>query len=73
MAKSIDRFARAIGLVLNLIHDPTEPATKDPKMRSFTFSPIDEVGRKLKVAGVEFEFGEFLKGETHYVVVMGKR
>jgi len=57
VSKSIDRFARAIGLVINLVHDPNEPATKDPKMRSFVFSPIDEVGKKLKGAGIAFEFG----------------
>ena len=42
-------------------------------MRSFTISPLDDVGKALKQAGVVFEFGEFLKGETHYIVLTIKK
>lgn len=73
ITKSIDRFTQAIGLVINMLVDPKEPATKDPNMRSFTISPLDNVGRQLKAEGVNFEFGEFLKGETHYIVLTIKK
>jgi len=73
ISKSIDRFSQAIGMVLNLILDPSEPATKDPNMRSFTISLLDPIGRKLKEAGIAFEFGEYLKGETHYIVLTIKK
>jgi hypothetical protein len=59
--------------VLNLTLDPAEPRTKDPNMRSTTIGPFDAVGRRLKEAGVAFEFAEYLKGETHYVVVTIKK
>ena len=73
VTKSIDRFTQAIGLVINLALDPAEPRTKDPNMRSFTISPLDEVGQTLKKGGIAFEFGEFLKGETHYIVLTIKK
>ena len=73
ITKSIDRFTTAIGLVINMVLDPSEPKTKDPKMRSFTISPLDEIGRALKAAKIDFEFGEYLKGETHYIVLTIKK
>ena len=73
VTKSIDRFTTAIGLVINMVIDPNEPATKDPNMRSFTISPLDDVGRALKAAKLDFEFGEYLKGETHYIVLTIKK
>ena len=53
--------------------DPAEPRTKDPHMRSFTITPIDAVGKALIGAGVPFEFAEYLKGETHYIVITIKK
>ena len=73
MGKSIDRFTQAIGLVINMELDPAEPRTKDPHMRSFTITPIDAVGKALIGAGVPFEFAEYLKGETHYIVITIKK
>ena len=71
--KNVDKFSQAIGLVINLIRDPDEPLTKDPNMRSFTVRPFDEVGKKLTAAKINFEFAEYLKGETHYIVVTIKK
>ena len=75
VAKSIDRFTQAIGLVLNLLIDPAEPRTREPCQcgRSFNISPLDSVGMALKAARVDFEFGEFLRGETHYIVLSVKK
>ena len=73
VGKSIDRFTQAIGLVINMELDPAEPRTKDPHMRSFTITPIDAVGKALIGAGVPFEFAEYLKGETHYIVITIKK
>ena len=73
VTKSIDRFTQAIGLVINMVLDPKEPKTKDPNMRSFTVRPIDPVGKAFKEAGIGFEFAEYLKGETHYIVVTIKK
>ena len=73
VGKSIDRFTQAIGLVINMALDPAEARTKDPHMRSFTVTPIDAVGKALIAAGVPFEFAEYLKGETHYIVVTIKK
>ena len=42
-------------------------------MRSFTVRPIDPVGKAFKEAGIGFEFAEYLKGETHYIVVTIKK
>ena len=70
---SIDRFSQAIGCVLNLLVDPKEPRTKDPNMRSFCITPLDAVGRALRSADVQFEGGEYLKGETHYIVLTIKK
>ena len=66
ITKSIDRFSTAIGLVINMVIDPAEPKTKDPNMRSFTINPIEPMGKALKAAKIDFEFGEYLKGETQY-------
>ena len=41
-----------IGLVINMVLDPKEPATKDPRMRSTTISPLDATGKALKEKGV---------------------
>ena len=71
--KNIDKFSQAIGLVINLVRDPNEPKTKDPNMRSFTVRPFDPVGRDLTAAGIGFEFAEYLKGETHYIVLTIKK
>jgi len=71
--KNIDKFSTAIGLVINMVRDPLEPKTKDPNMRSFTVKPFDPVGKLLTQAGVGFEFAEYLKGETHYIVVTIKK
>ena len=60
-------------MVLNLERDPECKATKDPNMRSFTVRPFDEVGKRLTAAGVGFEFAEYLKGETHYIVITIKK
>ena len=65
--------SQAIGLVINMALDPAEARTKDPHMRSFTVTPIDAVGKALVAAGVPFEFAEYLKGETHYIVVTIKK
>ena len=73
VTKSIDRFTQAIGLVINMVLDPKEPKTKDPNMRSFTVRPIDPVGKAFKEAGIGFEFAEYLKGETHYIVLTIKK
>ena len=73
ISKTVDRFTQAIGLVINMLLDPAEPATKDPKMRSFTISPMHEVGKRLTAAKIGFEFAEYLKGETHYLVVVAKK
>ena len=42
-------------------------------MRSFAVRPIDPVGKAFKEAGIGFEFAEYLKGETHYVIVTSRR
>ena len=34
---------------------------------------MDAVGRRLVAAGLAFEFGEYLKGETHYIVLTVKK
>ena len=56
-----------------MVLDPAEPRTRDPHMRSFTVTPLDPVGKALLGAGVAFEFAEYLKGETHYIVVTIKK
>ena len=53
--------------------DPLEPKTKDPNMRSFTLTPITTEGRAMTAAGIKFEFAEYLKGHTHYIVVTIKK
>jgi hypothetical protein len=73
VAKSVDRFTQALGLVLNLLIDPKEPKTREPYMRSFNISPLEPLGLELKAAGIDFEFGEFLRGETHYIVLSVKK
>ena len=47
--------------------------TKDSALRSFTVRPFDPVGQALTEAGIKFEFAEYLKGETHYIVVTIKK
>ena len=64
VTKSIDRFTQAIGLVINMVLDPKEPLTKDPKMRSSTISPLDATGKALIAQGIRFEFGEHCEAET---------
>ena len=73
ISKAIDRFAQAIGLVINLEFDPAEAKTKDSVLRSFTVKPFDPVGKAITEAGLKFEFAEYLKGETHYIVVTIKK
>ena len=48
-------------------------ATPRARRSSFTISPMDAVGRRLVAAGLAFEFGEYLKGETHYIVLTVKK
>ena len=69
--KSVDKFAQAIGLILNMKNDKNDPVTK--KFKSFTVTPFKPQGKALKAAGVDFEFAEYLKGETHYIVVTIKK
>ena len=71
VCKSVDKFAQAIGLIINMKNDPDDPVTRP--YRSFTVTPFKPQGRALKQAGVDFEFAEYLKGETHYVVVTIKK
>jgi hypothetical protein len=67
--KSVDRFTQAIGLVLNLVYDHTDPRTDDNHIRSMYITPLDPVGRSLLAAGIDIEFGEYLKGATHYIAM----
>ena len=48
--------------------------SRRPRTRtySFTVRPIDPVGKAFK-GGIGFEFAEYLKGETHYIVVTIKK
>ena len=52
-------------------NDPEDGLTK--RFKSCTITPLQPHGRALKAGGVEFEFAEYLKGETHYIVVTIKK
>ena len=81
VTKTIDRFATAIGIVVNLVLDPDDPACKS--LKSF----VQQAGRTqvaggrtlghelnwLKEHGVECENLEYLKGETHYIAACVKK
>lgn len=71
--KTIDRFSQAIGFVINMEFDPKDKLTKDTVLRSFTARPFDPAGKRLTAANIKFEFAEYLKGETHYIVVTIKK
>jgi len=64
--KTIDKFAQALGLVINMTYDKEDPAQKD--LKSF-LGQRSELGE----ANIKYEFMEYLKGETHYIVLAVKK
>eukprot|EP00930_Biecheleria_cincta_P084926 TRINITY_DN74352_c0_g1_i1.p1 TRINITY_DN74352_c0_g1~~TRINITY_DN74352_c0_g1_i1.p1 ORF type:complete len:628 (+),score=85.55 TRINITY_DN74352_c0_g1_i1:77-1960(+) len=60
--KSIDRFGKAIGLIINAVYDKNDPAQVGiQSTRGFQHFP------ELHAAGIMTEGVEYLKGETHYI------
>lgn len=64
--KSIDKFAQALGLVINMTYDKSDPAQQ--QLRSCAGQK-----QELTEAGIRYESMEYLKGETHYIVVAIKK
>lgn len=71
VTKSVDRFAQAIGLVVNLMRRPD--ADSGSEMLSFLVLRGSAAGEALSSAGVKFEYAEYLRGETHYIVITVKK
>uniref|UniRef100_A0A7S2NAN0 [F-actin]-monooxygenase MICAL1-3-like Rossman domain-containing protein n=1 Tax=Haptolina brevifila TaxID=156173 RepID=A0A7S2NAN0_9EUKA len=69
--KAIDRFSLAIGLVINMIIDPTDEASK--KKESFHESSLGPVVSSLAAESIQVENVEYLRGETHYIAVTVKK
>jgi hypothetical protein len=70
VTKTVDRFATAIGLIVNMVFDPSDREVK--QLRSF----IRILGGELialKEIGIDCENLEFLKGETLYVAACVKK
>mmetsp|Transcript_10109 Transcript_10109/g.17785 ORF Transcript_10109/g.17785 Transcript_10109/m.17785 type:complete len:598 (+) Transcript_10109:95-1888(+) len=68
--KSVDRFSRAIGIVVNLDYDPTNAVEKGLRSFNLGFAPVPSAARdRLNAAGIQIETMEYLKGHTHYIVV----
>lgn len=70
--KTVDRFAQALGLVVNLEFDKANAQEK--KLQDFVGSKTWGAWRegpvgKLHQAGLLVETVEYLKGSTHYIVV----
>ena len=70
--KAVNVFSQAIGLIINMNYDAKDAAER--QLRDRVVRPNDDGEHKrivddLKKAGVDFEFIEYLKGETHYIVV----
>ncbi|CAD7955454.1 unnamed protein product [Amoebophrya sp. A25] len=67
--KKIQKFSRAIAIVLNLWRDPKDKAQnqiKDFIVQGHLQSPAASA---LKAQGIDFEFMEYLRGTTHYVAI----
>ena len=62
VCKAIDRFSLAIGLVINMLVDHSDPATK--KLESFCQTSLGPVVASLEQQGIQVENVEYLKGET---------
>jgi len=72
VTKAIDRFSLAIGLVINLVYDETQPELK--KLKPFVQSGgLGSEISKLVAAGINAENIELLKGETVYLAVTVKK
>lgn len=72
VCKAIDRFSLAIGLVINMLIDQSDPTTKTLE----SFCQNNGVGHAvsaLKAQGIDVENVEYLKGETHYIAVTVKK
>lgn len=67
--KKIQKFSRAIAIVLNLWRDPKEKAQN--QVLDFTLNGVvnTPAAQKLREAGINFEFLEYLRGTTHYVAL----
>mmetsp|Transcript_25558 Transcript_25558/g.64966 ORF Transcript_25558/g.64966 Transcript_25558/m.64966 type:complete len:456 (-) Transcript_25558:303-1670(-) len=70
VTKTVDRFATAIGLVINMRVDPDCKTTKN--FRSFVRILGGEL-QTLKENGIDCENLEYLKGETHYIATCVKK
>eukprot|EP00164_Ancoracysta_twista_P001670 GFYU01002192.1.p1 GENE.GFYU01002192.1~~GFYU01002192.1.p1 ORF type:complete len:593 (-),score=113.74 GFYU01002192.1:61-1839(-) len=68
--KTVDKFKQAIGLVINMKFDPSNPVEK--AMQSFNTSlangPSEKVGELYHQHGIVAENLSYLKGSTHYLV-----
>ncbi|CAD7966853.1 unnamed protein product [Amoebophrya sp. A120] len=67
--KKIQKFSRAIAIVLNLWRDAKNKA--ENKVQDFTVQGAfnSPAATALKAAGIDFEFMEYLRGTTHYVAI----
>ncbi|GBG24766.1 F-actin-methionine sulfoxide oxidase mical1 [Hondaea fermentalgiana] len=67
--KSVDRFSRAIGIVINMDYDPSKPDEAALESFALGISPKQNaVKERLKESGIFIENIEYLKGTTHYIV-----
>jgi len=64
--KSVDKFAQALGLVINMTYDKSD--TTQQRLRSCAGQK-----QELTEAGIVYESMEYLKGETHYIVIAIKK
>jgi len=63
ITKAVDKFATAIGLIVNMHLDTSSPSS----LRSFVATGVAPQLVQLAQAGLECENLEYLKGETHYI------
>ena len=63
MTKLVDKFATAIGLIVNMQLEPSTPS----KLRSFVVTGVAPRLMVFAEAGLQCENLEYLKGETHYI------
>lgn len=69
IAKTVDKFATAIGLVVNMQLEPIHPSS----LRSFVATGVAPQLAQLAQSGLACENLEYLKGETHYLAVTLKK
>ena len=71
VTKAIDRFSLAIGIVINMLVDPSDESTK--KKDSFHEGGLGPTVGALASEGILVENLEYLRGETHYIAVTVKK